>query len=303
MSKLTGARGTLLVMLAGVLLTCDAGERTADRASKSPAGISISLAPPGRWHQLNVSGTFMTTPRWLPDGSGVIASGYLGTGLYHLTPDGLEAHVIDPEFRGLVTFENGGRSLCLRPSAGSEVLAFDVKGLKAGAVGQGCAPPPVDPARVLLEAGGVRILHDALYGALTWADGEGETVIEDAAWSAAAAPDGSFVAYCTGHLTDPALFVYGRDHSRIEIGKGAHPAWLPGGRFLVFARPEADGTGRVVRSELYVFDTRTRLTARLTDTPGIVEMQPAVSPDGGSLAFSDWRSGAVMVAPLEEGAP
>jgi Tol biopolymer transport system component len=298
-------RSLLLSLLTVTVLTCDTGERPADTGSRAFAETSIHLAAPGQWRQLNASGTFMTTPRWLPDESGVIASGYLGVGLFFLAPDSLEAQVIDPGFSGLVTFEGGGRLMCLRPSGDGGVTAYDLKQKKAAADGAVCAPQDGSTDRVLFEGGGVRIVQDLVHGTLIRADGGGETVIEEAAWSAAPSPDGSHVAYCTGHLTDPSLFVFGGagEGKRTAVGKGAHPAWLPGGQFLVYARPEADGTGRVVRSELHLFDVKEGLSVRLTGTPGIVEMQPVISPDGKKVAFSDWKSGAVMVAPLEEAAP
>ena len=70
---------------------------------------------------------------------------------------------------------------------------------------------------------------------------------------------------------------------------------LPDGDRLVIAVPQADhgpdGAPQVLAAELVLLDLRDRSSTSLTDTPSVVEMQPAVAPGGERLAFADWAFG------------
>jgi hypothetical protein len=308
-SSLERSRGALLAVLAALLFTCDVGDRSGGMGTQVFPQVSATLADRGEWRRLGSSGTFMTTPRWTPDGRGVVASGFHGVGLYYLAADGGAPVTVDSSFRGLVTFDGDGRTLCLDPAGESGIFQASIAGgppLPADP-SVGCRVPGENPLRVLFDRGGKRVVWDELYGTLTWQDAEAGTTIESAgAWAVAVSPDGGSLAWCTGNLKMPSLFVYD-GAEKIDVGRGAHPSWVPGGRYLVYDLPEAAdrqaGRGPIVASELFVYDVRARLSARLTDTPGAIEMQPVVSPDGSAVAFSDWKTGAITIAPLKGTGP
>jgi hypothetical protein len=72
--------------------------------------------------------------------------------------------------------------------------------------------------------------------------------------------------------------------------RGVAPAWLPDGRGVIFSRIVHD-TLRVTAAELWVVDLATGRETQLTDTPGIAEIEPAVSEDAATLAYVDALTG------------
>jgi Tol biopolymer transport system component len=116
------------------------------------------------------------------------------------------------------------------------------------------------------------------------------------------------VAYCTGTLAEPTLRVLDvRSGTPRRLGRGVHPAWLPGGQRLIYARPagvERRGRrGNVTGAELVLHDLEAERTQRLTDTAAYAEMQPVVAPDGLAVVFADWHGGGLYRAALEPAAP
>jgi Tol biopolymer transport system component len=106
------------------------------------------------------------------------------------------------------------------------------------------------------------------------------------------------IAFSKGHLATATLFVVDAGDGSRRTLPGAQPGWFPDGKRLVYARPGADGAGgAVTRSDLLVFDIESGATFPLTATPDVIEMQPAVSPDGKTVVFSDWKSGRIMAIP------
>ena len=59
----------------------------------------------------------------------------------------------------------------------------------------------------------------------------------------------------------------------------------------------------VVDSDLYALNMTNGAVIRLTESPGVCEMQPAVSPDGARIVYSDWKRGSVCAASVERRVP
>lgn len=83
----------------------------------------------------------------------------------------------------------------------------------------------------------------------------------------------------------------------ISVGRGENPAWLPDSSGIVFDIPVSDGQS-VIDGDLWFASVDGRERTNLTNTPGIVETHPAVSPDGTRISFIG--AGAVYVGKLSK---
>jgi hypothetical protein len=84
--------------------------------------------------------------------------------------------------------------------------------------------------------------------------------------------------------------------SLISVGPGQNPSWHPDSSGIVYDIPVSDGTN-TVGGDLWYASTDGTERTNLTNSPGIVESHPAVSPDGKRIAFI--RDGAVWVGKLQ----
>ncbi|MFH1436073.1 MAG: hypothetical protein ABIJ56_10185 [Pseudomonadota bacterium] len=256
---------------------------------------------------LNPGGPFLTSPVWLPDAGGITARGYRGEGIYLIRKSGAEPRIIHPDYKGYLEWIEEGRSFCLKDSGLFLTYTFD--DASGGFVASmdsdiPCYPRPgaIITERPLFEKHGPSIRHDLYTGNITiYENGEQLKIVDSNTWGATASPDGSRIAFSKGHTAGAALHVYESGAGLTTIGPGVHPSWCPDGKFLVYARPNQQGTGpdpgAVTHSDLFIVDMETGISTRLTDTPDMIEMQPNVSPSGGEIAFSDWKSGAIGVIP------
>jgi len=270
------------------------------------------LAPPGEWSRLNPGGPFLVSPAWLPGGQRAIAAGRKGIGLFSVDAKGTSVESVAPGMRGALHRAGGG--LCLLSGARHVTVEAaagqqgGVRLLETDASGCGLSPTPSGTTGLVLFSGERgEIVHDLHTGdVLLRRGGREEKVQEGDAWGVAVAPGGGRVAWCLGHLTDPVLMVHDMASGKtFVVGRGAHPAWLPDGSRIVYdvpaAGPVEGGARGIAAADLFLYAWGDAEGRRLADTPDIVEMQPAVSPDGGTLLFSDWRTGALWAAPLLAG--
>lgn len=278
-----------------------------ERGLTAAAAQGIRLAPKSRWRRLNPQGPFLVSPKWNPRGDLLLASGGMGRGRYLLEPHRAGVVVLDERFRGPSAWMDDGNTVCLEQGDNIRTVDYDVPSrrfLEGRSVR--CRP------RHWIDDLGRRIHHDVekqvfhhpRYGTITVRDvnAQARTLEDRGAWGARVSPDGQRVAYCRGTLAKPELYVVDMAGRITRVGRGAHPAWIPGGRFVVYATVDRilrkGRRATVAESELMVFDVSAGTSVALTRTPDAAEMNPAVSPRGDAVAFSDWRTGAVYVAPL-----
>lgn len=261
----------------------------------------LTMSPRTTWQRLNADGPWAVSPRFV-DNALVLLSGRVGRGLL-LAQDSGVLHVIDPVYQGPVEVQ--GRVICL---PNHRATMDDVPALPGGlrlAGADSCPPTGFNP-----ELG--QVLHESAVGRWSLFPRRGELVfvpmggaavlVEDRVpFSIRVSPDGRRAAYAVGKLPSPTLILWDAEQGRRVLGVGVHPVFHPDG-LLIYSRP--DGRLRlgnltsVARAELRAHDLTTHESWNLTDTPDLAEMQPALSPDGNRLAFSDWRRGGAFLVTL-----
>lgn len=131
-------------------------------------------------------------------------------------------------------------------------------------------------------------------GQIYWENEEGEAQRisgnQDRFADPVLSPDETLVVY-RGRET--GLYISSVDGKRtISLGEGEHPAWLPDSSGVVYDIPVSDGSN-IVDGDLWFASVDGTERTNITNTPGIIESHPAVSPDGERIAFI--AGGAVYI--------
>jgi hypothetical protein len=113
-------------------------------------------------------------------------------------------------------------------------------------------------------------------------------------------PDATQVLVAESRREGGHMLVLSLDGKARDLGQGYGAAWLPGSRGIIFSRVEHD-TLKVTGSDLFVLDPGTGRETRLTATPAVAEVEPAVSPDGRFVAYVDALTGRLLVARMAAG--
>lgn len=253
-------------------VACGVGDSPAasdtSRLSQAVVLTSLQTAP--------AQGRFLVTPRWSAQGDRLLLSGFRGVGLHTLDLQTGAFRDLDWTDRARARWDESGQ------------IAPEVRRMDG-------------PNEVLFDQGGVRVLHRIRDGAIeAVSPGRSTQLAAGGAWGARVSADGKLVAYCTGHLMTGRLRVLDIGGTELYEGPGVHSAWSPGRPELFFAVPEKSvspqGILELGASDLYVVAAPDWTPIRLTSTPDAWEMEPAVSPAGDRLAFSDWKTGTLTIA-------
>ena len=278
----------------------DVGQMTASLEDRARG--TGSLGDPLR---LNPNGPYLVSPLPSPDGHWVAASGRLGVGLYLVPADGRgEPKLIEEGYRGPRAWTDAPLAL----NFGQDLVVAWIPGRSRRVEGRALWRKDWDEElgqRMGWTRFGEVFFHPKK-GTVTLIDPTGERTVRGDfnAWGARLAPDGARLAWCSGTLADPRLFVWDLASGKVrDLGRGVQPSWSPDGRRLLFVRPERlrryGGYTRVVSSQLLFWTVGSREPVRLPLRRGLAPMEPVFGPRGEWLYFSDWSDGTLYGARLE----
>ena len=233
--------------------------------------------------------------RWLGLGLGLWAAVvWAGAGestmLIELRQISVQPFLVSP------VFEADGRSLRVKGRGGLACFSLDL----------GRGDLQTRAALVsdsLLDESGWRRMGDFRYriydGRIEcWINKAWRVLVEAGAWGPVLSPDGTRLVFNTEGLLHARLWL-AEGGSLRELSHGVHPVWLPDSSCLIFSQPSAAEDGRsLAGSRLILWQLHGDVELALTQGPGC-PMQPALSPDGKLLAWSDWHSGAIYLGELD----
>jgi len=111
-------------------------------------------------------------------------------------------------------------------------------------------------------------------------------------------PDGSRLLVSESRPEGGHMWLISLDGRATDLGQGYDAAWHPDGTQIVFTRIQHDGS-RLTAGDLFamaVDSARAGPPRCLARTPGLIEVEPVLSPDGRWLAFQDARDGDLYLA-------
>ena len=84
-----------------------------------------------------------------------------------------------------------------------------------------------------------------------------------------------------------------------KIGNGLITSWSKDSKFLLgFVDISKDGH-EVSNSELYLYDVSGQAVYQLTNTEGVIEMNPAFSGDGSKIYYINSKDGSIIISQLK----
>ena len=302
--------GFWVVALVGAVLllpTCDPTDSD-DNTARLGQAVGSGSEPAAQLgpRALTAATGYRVSPAWSPSGRWLAVAGLRGQGLYLLPVDGGPERVVDADFRGPWKWRKEGTRDVLCFGSGTTADALDAETWE---VLTPCVSETYDDVRGdrIHRVGGRTFYNNSRLGTVTivWEgqSGQDQTIpLDTGAWGAKVSPDGRYVAYCSGTLAKAELLLLDVNAGRTtSLGTGAHVAWFPdslGFVYTVISRVERIGRAALVTAaDLHLYDVATAQSRCLDQTDGRSEVQPVVSPDGGRIAYADWRSGAVLVRP------
>jgi hypothetical protein len=247
---------------------------------------SIIVHPEWKPGATHVMGAYAITkqqgfiaPTWSPLGLDVAFTTYERAGIWVAGPNGTDARQVSDDRLPQLDFAWSADGMQLTMSAvDRRPIALMLTGEKY--------PIPEIPRRVTEREGNIYVADDE--GGLQRITGS-----QDRFSGPKLSPDETLVAYAG---IETGLYISTVDGKRtISVGKGENPSWLPDSSGIVYDIPISDGA-HTIDGDLWFAAADGSERTNITNTPGIVEAWPAVSPDGLRIAFV--AEGAVYVGKL-----
>lgn len=85
-----------------------------------------------------------------------------------------------------------------------------------------------------------------------------------------------------------------------DLGQGNQPRWSFDSKKIIYIIAEDDGQ-EYTASDIYVINTDGTNKRNLTNTKDLIEMNPALSPNGKTLVYDEYKSGKIYFTKFEEG--
>lgn len=225
-------------------------------------------------------------PRWSPDGLELLMSRPGYNGLFTVGADGSSV-------RQVTTREGVGWGADWTETGDIEVRTFNGEKQRLGSDGA-----PTDSVAVEEDASrvGTYTKDDTVY----YRPAPNEAAIpvtsgEDRYHGGVVSPDGKYIAY-NGLQTGIHVQALDGSSPPVSLGAGVSPKWLPDGSGVVYYIATDDGHN-LVTGDLYAASVDGQTISNLTQTDGIIEQNPSVSPDGTRVAYE--ADGVVYVGELQ----
>lgn len=263
--------------------TPSAGEGDKATTPTESQRTSLIVHPPWQPGGTHVLGAYPVTkpgdfihPTWSPLGLDLVFTTRQLDGVWTAGPNSFDARQIsDDRLAGAeMTWANDGLQVIIQ-SIDRRPVALMLTGEKY--------PLPELPQKVVVREGQIYIRDED--GGLKRITGS-----QDRFYGPKLSPDETLVAYI-GIETGIYISTVDGKHT-ISVGKGENPSWLPDSSGIVYDIPMSDGL-TVIDGDLWYAAADGSERTNITNTPGIVESHPAVSPDGQRIAFI--AEGAVYV--------
>lgn len=107
-------------------------------------------------------------------------------------------------------------------------------------------------------------------------------------------PDGSKIAYA---LVDGVYIMNADGSAKKKLGEGFRPTWVNNSQ--VVYEYTVDNGHEYESGDLYMTNIHNGKTVQITNTKDMIEMYPAVSPDGNKILFVSEKEGQIYSATLK----
>ncbi len=260
--------------------TSESDTTTTTAESQRPSLIVHPSWQPGGTHVLGAyavtkPGDFIH-PTWSPLGLDLVFTTRQLDGVWTAGPNTLEARQIsDDRLAGAeMTWTSDGLQVIVQ-SIDRRPVALMLTGEKY--------PLPELPRKVIEREGQIYIRDEE--GGLKRITGS-----QDRFHSPRLSPNETLVVYIG---IETGIYISTVDGKQtISVEKGENPSWLPDSSGIVYDIPVSDGQ-TIIDGDLWYAAADGSERTNITNTPGIVESHPVVSPDGQRIAFV--AEGAVYV--------
>jgi Tol biopolymer transport system component len=225
---------------------------------------------------------YLTKPVWNSDGNALLLSGENNRGLYVFQLNTGKLNTLDSKAKVKskpVWLKNG--AIIYLKGQSFETL-YNLKSTEN----------KLSDTILTIDSRNGRIMGECLADGKTW-----EITLKKALYyNPLISPDKRFAII---HLQSQ-MYLYATDGSGLikPLGIGIASSWSPDGKFVFYFLDESVDGHSIDNSEIYVLSLETNICYKLTETPEIFEMWPAVSPDGKKLVFTDEKSGKIFMADL-----